>query len=443
MIVVIGGGPAGRFAAVRLGNAGREVTLVEKGAIGGQCLNYGCMAVCALNDAARHIQRGREFAAAGILTDAPEIRFPTLLAGMDSIQERIRGVLDQETKNAGVEILYGSTARLDGRQVFIDDEETEADAVVIATGSVPAVPAVEGVSLPGVYTAHTLPHMEKLPGDLVIVGGGVQAAEFAYIFSMLGSRVTVLARSAFLKEIDPRLRRLALKELKDVDIREGAPLDRIVGHERVEGADHGGTEPGTCRADAVLLAAGLVPNASMIEGVRKGPKGEVQVNDRMETSVKGVYAAGDVTGGPFLTPVARIQGVVAAENILGIDRRFDLAAVPQSISLANDLAFCTAGDDGGIDLSVPAPAGPGSFWSVPTGDTGVGKIRVDRESGEVRGVWAASPGAGIIATYMADAIRHRRTVHDLDGLLEVHPIADGVHGLVGYAASWLRDHPKE
>ncbi|MDK2974025.1 MAG: dihydrolipoamide dehydrogenase [Methanofollis sp.] len=443
MIVVVGGGPAGRFAAVRLGNAGREVTLVEKGEIGGQCLNYGCMAVCALNDAARHVQRGREFAAAGILTGASEICFSALLAGMDNVQEKIRGVLDQETKDAGVEIRYGSAARLDGRQVFIDGEEIEADAVVVATGSVPAVPAVAGVSLPGVHTAHTLPQMEDLPGDLVIVGGGVQAAEFAYIFSMFGSRVTVLARSAFLKGLDPRLRRLALKELADVEIREGAPLDRVVGSERVEDVGYGGSEPGTCRADAVLLAAGLVPNTAMIEGVEKGPNGEVRVNDRMETSVKGVYAAGDVTGGPFLTPVARLQGVVAAENILGIDRRFDLAAVPQSISLANDLAFCTAGGGGGIDLSVPAPAGPGSFWSVLAGDTGLGKIRVDRESGEIRGVWAASPGAGIIATYMADAIRHRRTVHELDGLLEVHPIADGVHGLIGHAASLLRDRPKE
>lgn len=444
MIVVIGGGPAGRFAAVRLGTAGREVTLVEKGAIGGQCLNYGCMAVCALNDAARHMQRSREFAGAGILSGVPEIRFSTLLAGMDGVQERIRGVLDQETRNAGVDIRYGSTARLDGRRVFIDGEEIGAEAVVVATGSVPGVPAVEGVSLPGVYTAHTLPGMTDLPGDLVIVGGGIQAAEFAYIFSMLGSRVTVLARSAFLKEIDPRLRRLALKELKSVEIKEGAPLDRIVGSERVEGAGYGGAGPGACRADAVLLAAGLVPNAAMIEGIEKGQKGEVLVNDRMETSVKGVYAAGDVTGGPFLTPVARLQGVVAAENILGLDRRFDLAAVPQSISLANDLAFCTdGGDDGGIDFSIPAPAGPGSFWSVPAGDTGLGKIRVDRESGEVRGVWAASPGAGIIATYMADAIRHHRTVRDLDGLLEVHPVADGIHGLLGYAASWLRDHPEE
>ncbi|HDS63972.1 MAG TPA: NAD(P)/FAD-dependent oxidoreductase, partial [Methanofollis liminatans] len=340
MILVIGGGPAGRFAAVRLGNAGRDVLLVEKGAIGGQCLNYGCMAVCALNDAARHMQRNREFAAAGIVNGASEICFSALLEGMDRVQEKIRVVLDQETKNAGVEILYGSTARLDGRKVFIDGEEVEAEAVMVATGSVPAVPGVEGVSLSGVYTAHTLPRMERLPEDLVIVGGGVQAAEFAYIFSMLGSRVTVLARSAFLKGLDPRLRRLALKELKDVDIKEGAAFSGVTGNGWAESVSYGGNESGTCRADAVLLAAGLVPNAAMIGGVRKGPKGEVRVNDRMETSVKGVYAAGDVTGGPFLTPVARLQGVVAAENILGIDRRFDPAAVPQSISLANELAFC-------------------------------------------------------------------------------------------------------
>jgi dihydrolipoamide dehydrogenase len=438
MIVIIGGGPAGRFAAIRLGHAGRKVTLVEKGAIGGQCLNHGCMAVCALNDAARTVARARQFAGAGILKAEPEIDFPSLLAGMEGVQAKIRAVLDHETRGAGVDIRYGSTARLCGRQVFIDDEEVEAEAVIVATGSVPAIPEVEGTDLAGVFTAHTLPQMHDLPRDLVIVGGGIAAAEFAYIFRQLGSRVTVLVRSGFLKGLDPRLRKLALKELAGVEIRENAPLARITGNGHADGVAYGGERPGECRADAVLLTAGLVPNTAMVSGVATGPKGEIVTDDRMQTSVPGVYAAGDVTGGPYLTPVARLQGIVAAENILGHEMRYAPTVVPQSISLANDLAFAIAEEDEGVELSVPAPAGPGSFWSVPAGDTGLGKVLVEPESGEIRGVWAASPGAGVIATYMAAAIRHRRTVADFEDLIEVHPLADGVHGLIPAAADVLK-----
>lgn len=438
MIVIIGGGPAGRFAALRLGRAGREVILVEKGTIGGQCLNYGCMAVCALNDAARLMGRVRQFADAGILKAEPEIDFSSLLAGMEGVQAKIRSVLDRETRDAGVTIRYGSTARLCGREVFIDGESVDAEAVIVATGSVPAVPDVEGTDLAGVFTAHTLPLMHDLPGNLVIVGGGIAAAEFAYIFQELGSRVTVLARSVFLKDLDPRLRKLAMKELSGTEIREHAPLTGITGAGKVDGATYGGECPGRCDADAVLLMVGLVPNTSMVGGVATGPKGEIITDDRMLTSVPGVYAAGDVTGGPYLTPLARLQGIVAAENILGRDVRYAPVVVPQSISLANDLAFALTEEDEGIELSIPAPAGPGSFWSVPAGDTGLGKILVEPGTGEIRGVWAASPGAGIIATYMAAAIRHRRTLADFEDLIEVHPIADGVHGLIPVAKAVLR-----
>ncbi|QSZ67659.1 NAD(P)/FAD-dependent oxidoreductase [Methanofollis aquaemaris] len=442
MIVVIGGGPAGRFAAARLGQAGREVTLVEREAIGGQCLNSGCMQVCALNDAARTMERVGDFAAAGVLEGVLHLEFPALLREMGEVQSKIRTVLDRETRAAGVEVRYGATARVDGRRIFIDDEEVEAEAVVIATGSAPAVPALPGTDLPGVYTSRTLRTMPALPERLVIAGGGVSAAEFAYIFSRLGSQVTLLARREFLGDLDPRLRRLALKELSGVEVREHTPLTAIIGSDRVEGAAFGGAAPGECQADAVLLAVGLVPQTSMVIGVEKGPRGEIVVDDRMQTSVPDVYAAGDAAGPPYLTPLARLQGVVAAENILGREMNYAPKAVPQALALANDLAFCDDGDDG-IALSLPAPAGPGSFWSVPKGDTGLGTVLVDPETGALRGIWAASPGAGITATYLAEAMRQNKTVFDLEDLIDVHPLAEGVHGLFAQAARAIRERKAE
>jgi len=197
MIIVLGGGPAGRIASIRLANAGKEVTLVESGGIGGQCLHYGCMPVCALNDAARFIRQARLFRQMGITGEPPSVNFPVLLKEMQAIQQKIAGILDHETQSAGVTIRYGTYGRLEGRQAFIGDEPVGSEAVLAATGSRPNVPKVEGVGLRGIVTPHTLPAITNLPRRLVIIGGGVMAAEYAYIFNAFGSNVTLISRGAF------------------------------------------------------------------------------------------------------------------------------------------------------------------------------------------------------------------------------------------------------
>ena len=112
-----------------------------------------------------------------------------------------------------MDIIYGRTGRLAGGTVCAGDERLKADAVIAATGSRPYIPAVPGIDLPGVFTSRTLPGMKKLPEKMVIIGGSVVAAEFAYIFSTFGCDVTILSRSMFLKDIDKHIRALAIKEL--------------------------------------------------------------------------------------------------------------------------------------------------------------------------------------------------------------------------------------
>ncbi len=152
MIIVLGGGPAGRIAAIRLASAGKDTTLVESAGIGGQCLHSGCMPVCALNDAARFIRQARVFRNLGITTSYPSIDFGTLQKEMAMIQQKIAGILDKETRDAGVGIVYGKHGRLSGRQVFIADEPVESEAVIAATGSRPNIPKIEGIWLHGVYS---------------------------------------------------------------------------------------------------------------------------------------------------------------------------------------------------------------------------------------------------------------------------------------------------
>jgi dihydrolipoamide dehydrogenase len=435
MIVILGGGPAGRLASIRLASAGKQVTLVEHGGIGGQCLHSGCMPVCALNDVARHIHSARELHDLGVVDRVPVPDFPVLLKQMREIQQKITSILDEETRSAGVDIIYGKTGRLSGGTVYAGDEDLKAEAVIAATGSRPHIPAIAGVDLPGVFTSSTLPTMKKLPENMVIIGGSVVAAEFAYIFSTFGCDVTILSRSAFLKDADKHIRALAIRELAGVTIRENTPVTSIAGKDRVESVQIPGGQPG---ADAVFLAAGLVPNSEVLEGVKKGSLGEVIVDNRMRTSVADVYACGDVIGPPYLTPVARHQGIVAADNILGIPRTMDYKNIPRSISLTHELAYCINETDRMGSLAIPGPAGPGSFWSVPTGQTGLAKVIFNPETGELGGFCAAGPGGGLVAGYMAFLMKEHFTAHDFEEFIEVHPSTDGVYGLAKYASSVIR-----
>lgn len=438
MIVILGGGPAGRIASIRLASAGKEVTLVEHGTIGGQCLHYGCMPVCALNDVARFVQTAGTYKALGITDSVPDIDLPILLREMQKVQATITSVLDKETRDAGVRILYGNEGRFDGSRVVVGDDPLPAEAVILATGSRPNIPDIPGIRSPGVFTPHTIWHIDRLPEKLVIIGGGVMAAEFAYIFSRFGSQVTVISRSRFLKTVDEHIRKRAVRELAGVTIQEQAEMLSV---EQRNGALHlaikDAGRPAGLDCDAVLLAAGLVPRSEMLAGVAKRPNGDVIVDDRTQTNLPGVYACGDVTGPPFLTPVARHQGIVAADNILGKPRIMDYSAIPQAINLGYELAFCSDGSPTAKPLVIPGPAGPGTFWSVPASDTGLAKVMVEAD-GSISGICSASPGGGLIAGYMAFLMKRNFSVHDFEDFIEVHPSTDGVYGLAKYASEILR-----
>lgn len=438
MIVILGGGPAGRLASIRLAAAGKEVTLIEKGGIGGQCLHYGCMPVCAMNDVARHMETARTLNRLGIVDAVPEVNFPQLLSEMQKVQATITAVLDKETRDAGVTILYGREGRFDGKQVVIGDDPLEADAVILSTGSRPSIPAVPGITGPGIFTPHTLKTMNELPEHLAIIGGGIMAAEFAYIFSRFGSKVTVLSRSGFLKNLDETLQKRAVRELSGVTIRERTEIRSITGEPgrfRLDLKTPGDTD--TLECDAILIAAGLTPNSEGLMGVAKRPNGEVIVDEFMRTNLPCVYACGDLTGPPFMTPVARQQGIVAADNILGLHRKMDYRFLPQSLNLGYELAFCSDTSPTAKSLVVPGVAGPGTFWEVPASNTGVAKIMVEAD-GTLSGICTASPGGGLIAGYMALLMRHHFSVHDFADFIEVHPSNDGVYGLAKYASTILK-----
>lgn len=433
MITVIGGGPAGRLASIHLALGGEEVLLIDKRKeLGGQCLHKGCMVICALNDIARSLEDCRNLRELGVFDSIPSIDYSLALKGMKQTQEKIAKVLDKETRDCGVDVAFGE-ASVNGKEVELDGEKLNPDKLIVATGSIPMTPSFKGSNLPGVYTPHTITENERLPEKLIIIGGGVIAAEYAYIFSSMGVETEIISRSSFLRGKPEHLIKSAKKELEAVNIRENSVVKCIKGENKVTGAHiiEKGSEIHT-EADTILIATGLVPNSSMISGIKKGSIGEISVNERMETDVSGVYAAGDVTGPPFLTPVARLEGIIAADSILGKKARKIPVCIPQSVKIRYEHSFFET--DGGerTEISIPAPAGPGSFWYVHKGHTGRTMISTETGTENIKGIYLGSPSSGPALADMAYNISKNAEMLDFSEYLEVHPSTDGIPSLIKY-----------
>ena len=433
MIAVIGGGPAGRLASIQLALEGKEVMLIDKrNELGGQCLHKGCMVICALNDIARIIEDCKNLQHLGVFDNIPAWDYSSITAEMRKTQERIAKVLDNETKESGVDVICGEAA-VKGKEVILDGVTLKPDNIIIATGSVPAIPDIGGTDLKGVYTPHTITRMEKLPEKIAIIGGGVIAAEYAYIFSSLGVETIIISRSSFLRGKPEQLVKAAKKELDGADIKENAAVRSIAGDREVRGIEtvQNGVDS-FIDSGAVLIATGLKPNSSMISGVKKGAHGEIIVSGRMETDVPGVYAAGDVTGPPYLTPVARLQGIIAADSITGRYGRKVPSCIPQAIRLRYEHSFFETDGDLRTETGIPAPAGPGSFWYVHEGNTGRAMVSAGRDSKEINGAYLGSPGSGPALAYLAHLTSLNAEIPDFSEYLEIHPSTDGIPYIIKY-----------
>jgi dihydrolipoamide dehydrogenase len=443
MMMVIGGGPAGRIAAMELAQGcheGEEVILVEKrdAGLGGQCLHAGCMVVCALNDVARHLAQARMFYEDGVVTNPISISYPHVLDGLYAVQKKLASIMHTETTSTGVKLLFGE-ATVSGRTVTVNGEVYTPDALLIATGSSPFVPAIPGNELHGIYTAHTLLSKRELPINLVIIGGGVVAVEFAYIFAQFGVNVSIIARSTLLREYPSYVVAgvradldgiLILEETTVLACVETEPGSGMVGSVTIKSDGEEQSIP----ADMVLFATGTRPNADMIEGISKNSSGEIVVNEHMETSVQGVYAAGDVCGPPHLTPYARYEGRAAASAMLGKPIPKPQKIVPQAIKLHYEHGWCQSYDADARYAAMPSLVGSGSFWKI--GHTSTGKsILSSKEDGAIVSMYESSPVGSLTAAYMGYLIENGITTQELASMLEVHPSPDGMHWLAKYFVS--------
>ncbi len=341
-VAIIGGGPAGYVAGVRVAQCGGSCVVIERGELGGTCLNWGCIpskSLIASADVYRKIKKAADY---GVEVSG-EVRAD--LAAMVERKDRIvaglvRGI-GALFKAHGVEHLVGDAEITGPGKIAVRGaegarQEVAAEKIILATGSRPAQIPAFPIDGERVISSEQAVHLKTLPARVLIVGAGVIGCEFACLYKELGAEVTMVELLERVLPLgDEDVSKLMARELRKqkIAVRLGEKIESVarVGEEMV--ATIGGAE--AVRADLVLVSVGRTMNTDGLGldriGVRLGARGEIVVNEKMETNVPGVYAAGDVVGEPMLAHVASAEGVAAAENAMGGDVAMDYRAIPAGI----------------------------------------------------------------------------------------------------------------
>ncbi|MCL2497128.1 MAG: dihydrolipoyl dehydrogenase [Symbiobacteriaceae bacterium] len=340
-IAVLGGGPAGYVAAMRAAQLGADVVLIEEKALGGVCLNLGCIPTKALLTTARLISDIKNTSKEhGIINELKEIDWETAVSRKDRVVKNQLYGLEQLLDARNIKILAGHGKVVSTNEIVVATAEGEVHVqcrkMILATGSSPRKLPIPGNGLPGVLTSSDILSMRDLPPSLAILGAGVIGLEFATIFSAAGVKVTIIEMEEnLLKVEDEEAGRELLKLLKrqGIQFKLGADIQKIEQNGDFLSVSYlldGKIQ--SISAQKVLMAVGRKLNSNMFSALPLAvDKDAIVVNDRMETSVPNIYAAGDVIGGKLLAHLAFAEGKIAAENAVGLRRSLDYRAVPLCI----------------------------------------------------------------------------------------------------------------
>ena len=417
--IVIGSGPAGRLGSYELGKLGEDVILIEKNHIAGTCLNEGCMVICALSDISKFIDSNNRFNDYGFIKSQVDVSYEKIVAKITETQEKLRKLNQIENESVGNKVIYGE-AKINEDSVEVNNESLEYDKLMIATGARPHIPDIKGSEYG--LTNKDILKIDEIPDKLNIIGGGIIACEVANIFATLGSEVNVIVRSEFLKELDSDTKDYVIKHvLPDMNILENTDVEEC-GKNKVI------TKNGDELEGIPFFATGRIPNSEIAEGfVDLNPDNTIKVNEFMQTSRDNVYAAGDVTGGWQLTPVARMEGICAARNIAGYLNKVSYNSIPQTISLNTEVSFAENEKIGDVEtetIAIPGIAGPGAFWKILSGNTGYSKIEFDKQNNKIKKINSISPSSTSDVAYLSYLMRIDSPLDEYSNFLEIHPSTD-------------------
>lgn len=430
-LAVIGAGPGGYEAAIRAAQLGLSTALVERDALGGTCLNRGCIPTKALLHAAEVYQAAKEGEAFGVCARELTLDEAALFARKDAVVDGLRQGIAQLIRVNRIDLYEGTGCIEAPRRVRVGESVIEAEHILIATGSVPALPPIEGIELAA--TSDDLLGAKALPRSLVIVGGGVIGVEFASLLTSLGRSVSVIeALDRLLPSLDREFGQSVSMNLKKAgaQVYTGARVTRISRAEtglRVEFEARG--KPGACEAEAVLVAVGRRANTAGLfsEGLAASTeRGRILVGERFETDLPGVYAVGDVTGGMQLAHAASAQGIACVEGIAGQKSGLRLDLIPSCVYTNPEIASVGLTADEakarGIEVKTgKAPMGTNGRTQIAGGTRGFVKVVVDARTDALLGAQMMCGRATDLIGEMNAAIANGLTRAQMLRAVRAHP----------------------
>ena len=441
-LVIVGSGPAGYVGALRAAQLGASVAVVERDHLGGVCLNRGCIPTKAVLESALRLREARRAGQFGIDLSVAGVDFPQVIAHAQGVVDRLRRGLEGLLRSADVEVVHGQGRLLGSGCVLVEAEdghrELRGRALLVATGASPAVPAALRLADPRVVTSDDLLNVEELPRRLLVVGAGVTGCEYACMFSLLGTQVTVVEMTErVLGPLDEDLSKGVGRALRRhrVKLRLGTEVVALHARPSAVVAELSQGEP--LEVDLVLVAVGRrmnVDGLGLEEVGVEAAQGRIVAGPSGRTSAAGVWAAGDVTGGRWLLAHwASRQAVVAVEDALGTEPSAPREVVPFGIFTVPEV-----GSVGMTEAEARGAAGEvlvGRFpftalgRAVLAGET-EGFVKVIAEAGSHRllGVHILGAHAVEMVHEAAVAVQMGATVEDLIDTVHAHPtFSESIH----------------
>lgn len=445
-LLILGSGSTAFAAALTAQEFGKTSVLTEERIVGGTCVNRGCLPSKNLIEAAKLIFDAREPRYPGLSSCPMKLDFPALIAQKDEVIRGYRNKKYESLLGGSFRIEEGHVEFVDPHTVRVGDKQLSGRVVLIATGSRPVVPPIEGLdSVPyltsDLLTSGEAVELKELPKSLLVIGGGYIALELGQMLSRFGTAVTILDRNPRLlfrgyePEVGVAVRGAFADEGLQVVVNASVRSVREEGAEVVLTAEVGGRER-HYRAEKLLVATGRRPNSDTIAieraGVAVNPRGEVVVDEFLRTNVPHIFAAGDVIGRQFgsqmATPVGSRDGGIAARNSLsgGELRKVDHRVIPRVIFTDPPVAVVGQTDAEAVAAGHPCWCNAIPMSLVPRAgairDTrGFVKMVANAETGEVLGVTMVGNSAGEVIHEAAMAMRFGATVQDFIDLLHVYP----------------------
>ncbi|MES3029461.1 MAG: mercury(II) reductase [Pseudomonadota bacterium] len=452
-VAVIGSGGAAMAAALRAVEQGARVTLVERGVIGGTCVNVGCVPSKIMIRAAHiaHLRRESPFDD-GIGSYTPAILRERLLAQQQARVDELRHAKYENilADTPSITVLQGEARFQDAHSLLVRhvdgaEHHVAFDRCLIATGASPAIPTIPGLLDTPYWTSTEALESETLPRRLVVIGSSVVAVELAQAFARLGSKVTILARSTLFFREDPAIGEAvtAAFRAEGIEVLEHTQARKVA---YADGEFVLAIGQGDLRVDKLLVATGRAPNTQALAleaaGVAVNAQGGVVIDTAMRSSAPHIYAAGDCTDQPQFVYVAAAAGTRAAINMTGGEAVLDLTTMPAVVFTDPQVATVGLTEAEAHRRGIETDSRLLTLDNVPRAlanfDTrGFIKLVAEAGSGRLIGVQAVTPEAGEIIQTAALAIRARMTVGELGD--QLFPYLTMVEGLKLAAQTFSKD----